>query len=246
MTSATRVAAHPRIVYAVTRCLRIKGMDQDTLRLFGGLLWYLESRNWAFEKIKVARHGSNSSDLRIHHSLFFINFMSAIEHVIDYLKRNKVDPKTFKDQVRNGFGKTDDYCYVRELRNSVVHRGLDPSAAGHSDQTTLRVLCPATVEDRKGKPYSCSFKYLVELAQKCREATDPAITNILEGLDLFNPQLHKPNRAETIKAVDRATEMPDWAKALAKQAFGRMDFEDATSHLAKSRVDTMRKLLDFS
>jgi hypothetical protein len=213
------------------------------LRLFGGLLWYLEVRNWAFEKMKASPHGSNVFDLWMHHSLFFVNLMSAVDHVVDYLKDNKANPEAFLDRIRNGFGKSDDYNYVRELRNSVVHRGLDPSAAGHSDQTVLHLLCPTTVEDRNGRTYSCSFKYLSELAQKCREVVDPAISDVLEGLNLFDPQLHEQNHAETMNVLESATEMPDWAKALAKQAFDRMDFADMASKVAKSRVDNMRKLL---
>src|ERR1039458_7400257 len=100
------------------------------LRLFGGLLWYLEARNWAFEKMKASPHGSNVFDLRMHHSLFFVNLTSAVDHVADYLKDNKANPEAFIDRIRDGFGKSDDYNYVRELRNSVVHRGFDLSAAG--------------------------------------------------------------------------------------------------------------------
>jgi hypothetical protein len=222
-------------------------MGQDAaLRLFGGLLWYLEARNWAFEKMKTSPHGSNAFDLRMHHSLFFVNLMSAVDHVADYLKDNKANPDAFIDRIKDGFGKGDDYNYVRELRNSVVHRGFDPSAAGHSDQTILHILCPAAVEGRNGRTYSCSFKYLGELAQKCREAIDPAISNVLEGLNLFNPQLHEANRTETMNAIESATEMPDWAKVLAKQAFDQMDFADVAQKVAKSRIDNMRKLLAHS
>jgi hypothetical protein len=156
------------------------------------------------------------------------------------------DSDAFTNRITGGFGKNDDYKYVRELRNSVVHRGFDPSAVGYSDGTIVRVLCPVTVEDRDEKKYSCSFKYLFELAQKCREVIDPAITDVLEELNLFDPQLHEPNRAETMNAVDSSTVMPDLAKALAKQAFDRINFEDAASRLAKSRIDNMRKLLAHS
>ena len=177
-------------------------MSQEAaLRLFGGLLWYIEARNWAFEKMKATPHGSNVFDLRMHHSLFFVNLISAADHVVDYLKDNKAARDAFIDRIRGGFGKNGDYKYVRELRNSVVHRGFDPSAAAHSDQTILHVLCPTTVEDQNGRTYSCSFKYLRELAQKCREVIDPAISDVLEGLNLFDPQLHEPNRAETMKAL---------------------------------------------
>ncbi len=125
----------------------------------------------------------------------------------------------------------------------MVHRGFNLSAAGHSDQTIVYVLCPTTVEDRNGRTYSCGFKYLGELAQKCREVIDPTISNVLDRLNLFDPQLHAPNRIETVNALESATEMPDWAKALAKQAFDHMDFADLASKVAKSRVDNMCKLL---
>lgn len=61
------------------------GYDAE-LRLFEGLLWYLEARNWAFEKMKASPHGSDLFDLRMHHSLFFVNLMSAVDHVADYLR----------------------------------------------------------------------------------------------------------------------------------------------------------------
>lgn len=218
-------------------------MDQGALRLFGGLFWYLDARNWAFAKMKASPHGSNLFDLRMHHSLFFVNLMSATDHVGDYLKVNREDREVFFDKLKAGFGNNDDYNYVRELRNAVVHRGFDPSASGHSDQTTLYVLCPVTVEDRNGKAYSCTFKYLRDLAQKCLEAIDPVITDVLERLKLFDPILHEPNRSETMNAIDSSTEMPDWAKELAKQTFARMDFDSVAAEVAKSHVDKMRTLL---
>ncbi len=220
-------------------------MDQDAaLRLFGGLLWYLEARNWALEKMKASPHGSHPFDIRMHHSLFFVNLMSAVDHVADELKKdNKATRDAFIDRVRGDFEQSDDYNYVRKLRDAVIHRGFNPVAAGHFDQTTLHVLCPATVEDQGGKAYSCSFRYLRELAQKCREVIDPAIRDVLEGFGLFDPKIHEPNRVETMNAVASSTAMPDWAKALAEQAFDRMDFADAASRLANSRVDDMRKLL---
>ena len=76
----------------------------------------------------------------------------------------------------------------------MVHRGFDPSTAAHSDQTTLYVLCPATIDDRNGKTYSCGFKYLRDLGQKCLEVIDPAITDVLERVNLLDPQLHEPNQ----------------------------------------------------
>lgn len=121
------------------------------LDLFEGLLWYLEARNWAFDKMEATPHGADGFDVRMHHSLFFVNLVSVWDHLRDYLKDTKDNPDAFTLRLRNGFRTSEDYKYVCELRNSIVHRGLDLSAIVHSDQATLYVVCPAKVEDRKGK-----------------------------------------------------------------------------------------------
>ena len=69
------------------------------------------------------------------------------------------------------------------------------------------------------------------------------LIDVLEGLNLFDPKLHKPNRSETMNGIDSSTAIPDWAKELAKQAFTQMDFERVAAEVAKSRVDKMRTLL---
>lgn len=222
-------------------------MHKDALRLFDGLLWYLEARNWAYEKLQISPHGSELFDLRMHHSLFFVNLMSAVDHVTDYLRNGKESERSaFLNRIKRGFGETSDYTYTRELRNAVVHRGFDPCESAHSDQTTLYILCPLAVSDIKGNEYSSSFKYLRELATKCREVIDPAITDVLEELHLFEVILHKPALGEVMNSVDGAAAMPDWAKALAKQAFAAMNFDGAASELTQSRVDKMRQLLSRS
>lgn len=122
-------------------------MDDPQLNFFGGLLWYLEVRNWSLEKMRTCPHGSQLFDVRMYHSLYFANLLSALDHVSDHLKNNKPARLAFINQVENDFGDPDNRksTYVRELRNAIVHRGFDPSPSGHSDGTTLRVLCPPTV-----------------------------------------------------------------------------------------------------
>lgn len=217
-------------------------MDLD----LGGLIWYLEARNWAFEKIKTSPHGSHPFDLQMHHSLFFVYLLSATDHIDDYLKKNRKDHDSFSKKLKEGFGDNDDYYYVRELRNSVVHRGLNPTASGHSDGNILYVLCPAKVKDRNGKAYySCSFKYLLDLAQKCHQVFNLVITDVLKELNLFDPTPNKLNIAEIMNVIDNSTEIPYWAKELSKQAFTTMDLNKVATEMANDRADKMRSLLSY-
>lgn len=40
---------------------------------FDGLLWYLETRQWAREKIEACPHGSSEQDIKMFHYLYFAN-----------------------------------------------------------------------------------------------------------------------------------------------------------------------------
>jgi hypothetical protein len=97
-------------------------MDDPRLLFFDGLLWYLETRNWAFEKIKTCPTGSQGLDIKMYHYLYFSNLFGAVDLVRDYIKAigEKVD---FEENIKQGFGNDDDYQYARELRNAIVHRG---------------------------------------------------------------------------------------------------------------------------
>jgi hypothetical protein len=220
-------------------------MDDSGLRFFDGLLWYLEIRNWAFEKIAMCPHGSPAFDVRTYHALYFVNLLSAVEHVQDYcLEHEQAACLGFTNDYQNDFGDTQNLRYARELRNAVIHRGLDPSAAGHSDGTRISVLCPAAVPDRKGKnSYSCTFKYMLDLAAHCNAIVDPAITEALDKLGFFDPARHRVPAEEQIAEIDGSAAMPEWAKQMAKRAFEDLNYSRIAADLAASRISKMRRLL---
>lgn len=219
-------------------------MSDPHLDFFGGLLWYLEARNWAFEKIKVCPRGSHFFDIRMHHALYFVNLLSAVEHVCDHLRGDEPAHRAFVDQIEDGFGNTQNYKYVRELRNAIVHRGVDPTAAGHADDTTVYVLCPTAVQDRHGKEsYTCTFRYMVELATHCNAVTNAVIADALDHLDLFNPAQHMVSEESVYATIDDSTAMPDWAKAMARVVFRDMNYGVLATDLAATRIKQMRSLL---
>jgi hypothetical protein len=218
-------------------------MNDPRLLFFDGLLWYLETRNWAFEKIRSCPRGSQGLDIKMYHYLYFSNLYGAVDLVRDYA-REIGEKDDFEDGIRAGFGTNDNYQYGRELRNAIVHRGLDPAAAGHADDNVLFILCPPSVQDRTGKKtYSCTFQYTVQLAERCNQVIDPAIFKFLADHGFLNPEGTTISKEETLEAIKDATAMPDWAKAMAVKAFGDIDFAKMAATIAATRIENIKRLL---
>jgi hypothetical protein len=143
--------------------------------------------------------------------------------------------------VKQGFAVRGDYDYARELRNSIVHRGLNPAALGTQVGACVFALCPPVVFDRSGKNGRvCSFPLLADLAAACNKASGLAIQAVLEGEGLLDTAAHSPNKAQTLDEVAASPHMPDWAKAMAADAFEAMNFEAMATDLAKARVQQLR------
>ena len=152
--------------------------------------------------------------------------------------------RVFNDKIATGLGDANSYGYARQLRNEIVHRGLDLSATGHSDSTTLFVLCPPTVTDQsRKKTYTRPFTYTIELATHCNAAVNLAIGEALERLDLFNPAQHIVSQTDTVAAILGSSEIPDWVKAMIPLAFRQMDYPVAAEEIAESRIKQIRSLL---
>lgn len=221
----------------------ITHMDTFGLTFFDGLLWYLETRNWAFEKIKICPVGSQALDIKMHHYLYLSNLFGAIDIARDYGKKIGA-AADIEETIRQGFGGTDDYQYARELRNAIVHRGIDPAASGHADNRRLYVLCPSDVTDRAGKKcLSCSFKYTIELAERCNQVANPVILNFLEKNGFLAAAGMIANKDETLKAIEDTTAMPDWAKAMAVLVFDKIDFDQMIATIAETRIKHVKELL---
>jgi hypothetical protein len=169
----------------------------DDLHFMDGLLWYLNTRNWAFEKIHNMSKGSQEPlDLQMYHYLYFSNLLGAVDYVRDYLDCSDVITN-FEVQLGE-----QNYSYLRELRNSVVHRGLNPTPlAAVTDENHLFVFCPPVVNDRKmSKSYRCSFAYTVELAEHCNRISNKVIFQALDGCGFFNRNDGPASKEEALDA----------------------------------------------
>jgi hypothetical protein len=215
----------------------------ERLQFTDGLIGYLDIRQWAFEKISASPVGSNLVDLRVHHQLFFTNLFGAIDLVRDHLSVRE-EKQAFEDQLKQSFPRPGDYPYARELRNSIVHRGLDPAMFGTQRGPFVFAGCPPVVHSLGGKKsYACSYTLLVDLAAACNAASNVAILSVIERKGLLDPARHMPGETETLDAIAESPHMPDWAKQMAEESINSMDFGSMAADLAQSRVRLLRSLL---
>jgi len=214
------------------------------VQFIDGLIGYLEVRAWAFEKISTTPVGASLVDMKMHHALYFTYLFSAIEFVRDHLP-NDGEKTAFIGELRQGFPVPEDYAYARQLRNAIVHRGLDPSMIGIQQGDRVFARCPPVVfKMNSTEGHACSAELLVGLATLCNKASNGAILMVLEREGLLDVPAHTPDQTQMLDEIAASPFMPDWAKGMALQAFATMDVEAVATQLAQSRVTRLRAFLD--
>jgi hypothetical protein len=194
--------------------------------------WYFESKNLAIKnalKLRCPLSTEQQKELRQYYSEYFVALVSAIELLRESSYEFNVQ---FNEQLIEVLsfepfsdGK-ENYDYIRELRNSVVHRGLDLCSAVHVCEEHFLVVAPIKVFDRNGKKSFSAFGYyLLEIIAKCEEAIGPFIAKHLQEVGLLKPLLTQDQASEEAgKYLLEAQAVPDWVKTNALNLISQIDF----------------------
>ncbi len=157
--------------------------------------------------------------MRVHYSGYFINLLAATEL---FIETTTLQPNNFKEQLhlRLVFDGYQDgvanYSYIRELRNAVVHRGLDITSDAHIDGNFPMILAVPRVQDRNGKKtYSTFDKYLLDVINKCESVIGAVMLDCLNDAGIFEANID-PDAAviEYRKSVEQSHSMPNEVKAM--------------------------------
>jgi len=186
-------------------------------------------------------------ELRQYYSEYFVALVSAT----NLLCESSYEFSTrFKEQLNAVFtfdsfpdGKSN-YDYIRELRNSIVHRGLDICSAAHVYEGRLLVVAPIKVSDQnRKKSFAAPGNYLIEIIAKCEETVGPLIAKHLEEVGLLKPLLTQDQaRAEASKYLAEAPAVPDWVKQNASSFISQLDFVQGQV----SAIEKLVSLLNFN
>lgn len=193
--------------------------------LLHSLTWYMTARRTALSSAMSFRTQisvQDQTDMRIHYSGYFQNLLAAIDLVRDTKSlhpNNDIEARLKSRLVFTGFPDGEaNYMYIRELRNSVIHRGLDITSAAHIDGTFPMIIAEPKVRNVTGAKIFVPFdKYLLHVIAKCETVVGPTILDCLNGAGLFHASIDtSAAEVEYREAIEESHVMPDFAKALAR------------------------------
>lgn len=213
--------------------------------LLNSLAMYFSSKRTALRsalQLRAPLSVGQAEDLRVHYSNYFISLLSGLDLVRD---SKAVDWKAFTQDLESKFvtphapeGKQN-YGYVRELRNSIVHRGMDIASAASFPNNVPLLIAPQTVTNLKGtEVYQRFGVLLIQIIGLCEVVIGPLLEQHMQSAGLFTIQVQPEVwRADIISAVESLDFMPDWAKKMVPEALKNVD--PSVVHQS-----TIEKLLD--
>jgi hypothetical protein len=187
------------------------------------LSWYMSARQTALRaalSFRTQLSVTDQMDMRVHYSEYFLNLLAATEL---FLETTTLQPNDFKAQlysrlVFEGFQDGEaNYSYIRELRNAVVHRGLDITSAAHIDGTFPMILAEPKVQNqRRTKTFVAFDKYLLHIIAKCESVLGSVMLDCLNAAGIFEATIDVDAAvAEFREAVEQSHAMPEGVKAMA-------------------------------
>jgi hypothetical protein len=197
----------------------------------GGLVWYAECMDRAFQEIRSLAPPAN--DVRFGHSLFVVNLMSLVERSIELFGNDVWLQWSARIDGHGGLNGDNNAGYVRELRNAVVHRGLDIAASGVVISNYVRAVAPSEISDRFGRrgPFKAFAVTLFEIFEVCRSTAGPVILTAAEPLLQAIEQVPLDElHTSYLRDIAASTLMPEWAKKMARENVGEITFADIRTY----------------
>ena len=128
------------------------------------LSWYMSARQTALRaalSFRMQLSVTKLTDMRVHYSGYFLNLLAATElfRETTTLPPNDFEVRLYSRLVFDGFPDGEaNYSYIRELRNAVVHRGLDITSAAHIDGDFPMILAVPEVQNQKRTKTFVAFR----------------------------------------------------------------------------------------
>jgi hypothetical protein len=187
------------------------------------LSWYVSARQTALRtalSFRTQLSLTDQTDMRVHYSGYFLNLLAATElfRETTTLQPNNFEAQLYALLVCDEFpdGKAN-YSYIRELRNAVVHRGLDITSAAHIDGNFPMILAEPKVQNQRGTKTFVAFgKYLLHVIAKCESVVGSVMFDCLNAAGIFEATIDTEAAVAAYReAVEQSHVMPEHVKAMA-------------------------------
>jgi len=215
------------------------------IEILHGIAWHLECLALAAAAIGNFRPPADGFQMRMYYSLYLTNLMSAIDMVID------IHGRSFQMALEESL-KTSSFSgpailgYIRELRNGVVHRGMDPTNGGVVIDGVARAMAPRIVKSRptekkpQGTSYTAPTDLLRDIFIHCEIAAKSVIADFLEpNFDEISAVQPQEMLNDALDTIDLVQHLPDWAKVMTKKHMKPERLVEVQAH----QIKKLRELL---
>lgn len=171
------------------------------------LNWHFEAKNLALKNalsLRCPLSVQQSKALRLYYSEYLSHLVSATELL---LEQEYAQREAFRRLLEEQFvfeGHSDghaNYSFIRELRNSVVHRGYDITSAAHVTGDLPLVIAPPSIANRGGSQVYESFGYyLLDVIAKCEDVIGPVIARHLSEVGLLSAAVEQGQAVDAAKS----------------------------------------------
>lgn len=215
-------------------------MDNETI--VSTVTWHLECAAFSAAEIMSLRPPADAFRMRMHYSLYATNLLGAVDSI-----RDALDP-AFETKIENalplgGFSGEQVFGYLRELRNGVVHRGINLTAGGVQIDELVCAVAPVQVTNRGGKKvYSAPTHLLVDLFRHGDQKVKPVLEQALESvLSAFSSPASEDDVVQAHDFLDSIAHIPEWVKQSAKQSI----CAEMITAGRRQQCDNLRRLLNI-
>jgi hypothetical protein len=208
------------------------------------LSWYMSARQTALRaalSFRTPLSVTDQTDMRVHYSGYFLNLLAAIElfRETTTLQPNDFEAQLYSRLVFEGFQDGEaNYSYIRELRNAVVHRGLNITSAAHIDGNFPMILADPKVQNQKRTKTFVAFdKYLLHVIAKCESVVGSVMLDRLNAADIFEATIDTEAAiVEYREAVEQSHAMPERFKAMALATEFKLEWAVAVHSSAMAKL----------
>lgn len=136
----------------------------------------------------------------------------------------------------------DCYNYLRELRNSIVHRGYDISSAISVVGDFPLLISPPEIPNKSGnKCYSSFGSSILEIIEKVESVIGSLFIKHIREKNLFEPTYSDDEKKkQIIKFIPKIPHMPQWAKDMAVESLEKIQFNEI-ANLDATNIENVLK-----
>jgi len=219
----------------------------ETSEVIFSIEWYVKSKNLAL-KNALAIRCPMSLEIQEEHRQYYSQYLSSVLSITELLcdkatpLQNEFREKLYSELGSEHFDGSKYYDYLRELRNSVVHRGMNLTASAHIVNDFSLLLAPTPVTNRTGNQiHEAPEKYFLSIIEHLETVVPALVINHIEDSGWHNIFIYNEQaQEESNRMIEQSETMPDGVKKEALRTISSIDMLDIQRQRMKLALENIK------